>query len=88
MKVVQLSFEVHEGEEKDLVGYTLITGHLIFDIKLGKNFRQKARYVADGHKTDPPATIMHWSSLDNKTPPCLTVTGDSTDTLREMYIQY
>jgi hypothetical protein len=61
MKVVRPAFEVHEGEEKDLVGYTQITGHLIFDIKLGENFKRKARYVAYGHKTDPPATITYAS---------------------------
>jgi hypothetical protein len=63
MKVVRPAFEVHEDEEKDLVGYTKITRHLIFDFKLGENFKQKARYViADaGHKTDPPATITNAS---------------------------
>ena len=25
---------------------------MIFDVKLGENFRRKARFVADGHKTD------------------------------------
>jgi hypothetical protein len=59
IKVVRPALEVHEGDEKDLVSYTLITGHLIFDIKLGKNFKRKARYVADCHKTDPPATINY-----------------------------
>ena len=61
MKVVRPAFEVHEGAEKDLVGYTKITGHLIFDVKMGENFRRKARYVADGHKTDPPATLTYAS---------------------------
>ena len=34
------------------VGYKHIDCHLIFDIKLGENYRRKARYVAGGHKTE------------------------------------
>jgi hypothetical protein len=61
MKVVRPAFKVHEGETKDLVGYTKITGHLIFDVKMGENFKRKARYVADVHKTDPPSTLTYAS---------------------------
>ena len=43
----------YKGDIKDLIGYQRITGHLIFDVKLGENFRRKARIVADGHKTKP-----------------------------------
>ena len=28
---------------------------------MGENFRRKARFVADGHKTDPPATLTYAS---------------------------
>ena len=43
------AIEVHEGTEKELTdkGFFEITGHVIFDIKLGENFRRKARFVAD-----------------------------------------
>jgi len=34
---------------------------MIFDVKMGENFRRKARLVADGHKTDSPATITYSS---------------------------
>ena len=44
-------------------GYQKITGHIIFDVKLGENFRHKARYVADGHKTSPPASVTY-STVD------------------------
>ena len=47
MKNVQVAFTVREGDIKDLEGYELISGHLIFDVKVGEDFRQKARYVAD-----------------------------------------
>ena len=34
---------------------------MIFDIKLSENFRRKARYVAGGHKTKPPAAVTYSS---------------------------
>jgi hypothetical protein len=42
-----------------VVGYTQITGHIVFDVKLGENFRRKARYCADGHKTGAPASVTY-----------------------------
>ena len=39
--------------------YSEITGHLIFDIKLGECFRRKARFVADGHKTESPNVVTY-----------------------------
>jgi len=36
-----------------------ITGHLVFDIKLGEGFRRKALWVADGHKTPSPASVTY-----------------------------
>jgi hypothetical protein len=41
------------------VGYTQTTGHLVFDVKLGKNFRGKARYCAGGYKTGAPASVTY-----------------------------
>ena len=49
------------GNPKDLVGYQEITGHMIFDIKLGEGFRRKARFVADGHKTKTPPSVTYSS---------------------------
>ena len=40
-------------------GYTKSSGHLVFDVKLGENFRRKARYVADGHKTRIPSSVTY-----------------------------
>jgi hypothetical protein len=34
---------------------------LIFDIKMGENFRRKARFVAGGHTTDAPSTLTYAS---------------------------
>ena len=50
---------VYDGNPSDLVGYQRITGHVIFDIKLGENFRRKARLVADDHKTSTPSSITY-----------------------------
>ncbi len=59
MNNVRVAFEEFDGDPNTLVGYTQITGHLVFDIKLGENFRYKARYCADGHKTGTPASVTY-----------------------------
>ena len=57
-KIVNAVVE-HEGDASDLVGYQQITGHMIFDVKMGENFRRKARFVADGHKTKTPSSVTY-----------------------------
>jgi hypothetical protein len=59
MKNARVAFEVYEGDTNKLDGYQEITGHLVFDIKLGENFRRKARYCADGHTTTTPASVTY-----------------------------
>ena len=59
MKNVRVAFEEYDGDPSTLVGYTQITGHIVFDVKLGENFRRKARYCADGHKTGAPASVTY-----------------------------
>ena len=61
MKNVRVAFEEFEGDISELKDYECISGHLIFDIKLGENFRRKARYVADGYKTSTPSSITYSS---------------------------
>jgi hypothetical protein len=39
---------------------------MIFDVKLGENFRQKARYVAGGHMTEPLASITYSSVVSRE----------------------
>ena len=48
MKNVRVAFEEYDGNVKDLVGYKRLHMHMIFDIKMGENFRRKARMVAGG----------------------------------------
>ena len=59
MRNVRIAFEEYDGDPNALIGYTQITGHLVFDVKLGENFRRKARYCADGHKTGAPASVTY-----------------------------
>ena len=60
MDTVGVAFEVLDCEEKP-DGYQDIKCHMIFDVKLGENFRRKARFVAGGHKTVTPASITYSS---------------------------
>jgi hypothetical protein len=59
MANVRIAFEEYDGDPNKLVGYIQITGHLVFDVKLGENFRRKARFCADGHKTGAPASVTY-----------------------------
>ena len=59
MKNNRVAFETYDGNPNELVGYEEITGHLIFDVKLSENFRRKARFVADGHLVETPASITY-----------------------------
>ena len=61
MKNVRVAFEEYQGDISDLKDYEHISGHLIFDVKLGENFRRKARYVADGYKTSTPSAVTYSS---------------------------
>src|SRR6056300_696374 len=59
----RVAFEEFNGEIRNLVGYKQISGHMIFDVKLGENFRRKARYVADGHLTSAPSPSLTYSTV-------------------------
>ena len=62
-----MSVRVHEGIPEELVGFQQITGHIIFDLKMGEGFRRKARFVGDGHKTKPQSSITY-SSVVSRDP--------------------
>lgn len=64
MKNVRPAFEVWEGSKEDISpGYQEIKCHLIFDVKMGENFRRKARFVAGGHTTETPDSLITYSSV-------------------------
>ena len=41
--------------------FQYIKCHIIFDVKMGGNFRRKARMVAGGHMTETPSSITYSS---------------------------
>ena len=59
MKNNRIAFEQFDGNLQDLKVYEEITGHLIFDVKLSEKFRRKARFVANGHLVETPASITY-----------------------------
>lgn len=46
---IGVAFEILEDETPTPIGWTKVTGHMIFDIKL--DFTYKVRWVLDGHRT-------------------------------------
>ena len=59
---VRPAFKIHEREKLDIpIGYQEIACHMIFDVKLGGNFRRKARLVGSGHTTKVPYCITYSS---------------------------
>ena len=58
MANVRIAFEEQDSIP---VGYERIGVHLVFDVKLGENYRRKARLVAEGHRTRSPASITYSS---------------------------
>jgi hypothetical protein len=64
MRNVRPAFQIWEKSQSEIpVGYQKIRCHMIFDIKLGENFRCKARFVAGGHTTETPASLTYSSVI-------------------------
>ena len=51
-KTMVFAFNIQELGTKAPPGWSKVTGHLIFDVKM--DFTRKARWVLDGHKTPDP----------------------------------
>jgi hypothetical protein len=45
--------------------YPFVKCHLIFDVKVG-SLKRKARYVAVGHMTEPPAAVTYASVVSRE----------------------
>ena len=54
-----MAVEEHGGNLSKLVRYQEISGHFMFDVNLGENFRHKAMFVADGQKRDTPSLVLY-----------------------------
>ena len=62
MRNVRPAFEVWEkGVAHIPPGYQQIKCHMIFDVKMGENFRRKARFIASGHTTETPTSLTYSS---------------------------
>ena len=62
MKNAKIAFELFDDDIKDLPpNFQEVKCHIIFDIKMGENFRRKARMVAGGHTTETPAALTYAS---------------------------
>ena len=60
MKKIRPYFEVWEKYISELPpGYPNITCHMIFDVEMGKKFKIKAQFVANGYKTKTPAAMAY-----------------------------
>ena len=60
MQNIRPAFEVWEKDvDKIPIGYQKIQCHMIIDVKLGENFRRKARFVARVHKTETPMSLTY-----------------------------
>ena len=56
--------EVRKGEVNSLKGFTEIRCHVIFDVKM--DFTRKARFVADGSKTETPSAVCYSSVVSRE----------------------
>ena len=62
MRNVRPAFEVWEKDVEHIPpGYQQIKCHMIFDVKMGENFRHKARFVAGGHTKETPLSLTYSS---------------------------
>ena len=62
MRNVRPAFEVWEKDVEHIpLGYQQIKCHMIFDVKMGENFRCKARFVAGGHTIETPTSLTYSS---------------------------
>ena len=62
MRNIRPAFEVWEKDVEHIPpGYQQIKCHMIFDVKMGENFRCKARFVAGRHTTETPTSLTYSS---------------------------
>ena len=60
MRNVRPAFDIWKKPEGYIPpGYQEIKRHLIFDIKMGEKFRQKARFVGGSHMMETPTTMTY-----------------------------
>jgi hypothetical protein len=77
MAIVKIAWKTHEGltpqqaqegKVPDLIGFQEIGCHIVFDVKM--DFTWKAQFVAGGHTTTAPSSMMY-SSVVSRDSICL-----------------
>lgn len=63
MRNVRVIFQLFNNDPTNLKRYKSVNVRLIFEIKLGENFRRKVRCVGDEHKTDIPSLVAYNSDM-------------------------
>ena len=66
MATVKVAFNIVDDDYIIPPGYQEIRCHLVFTVKM-ENFQRKARFVAGGHTTEPPATMTYASVVSRET---------------------
>jgi hypothetical protein len=62
MRNVRPAFEAWDKDILEIpIGYQEVKCRLIFDVKMGEDFRRKACFVAGGHTTEVPSTLTYAS---------------------------
>ena len=65
MHNVKVAFNILNEGENVPIGYQFVKCHMVFDVKMG-TLQRKARLVAGGHMTDPPASQTFASVVSRK----------------------
>ena len=63
MNKVRVVVQESNVSPEKLIGHQEKGLHMIFDIKLGENFRRKARMVSGGHTTKTPSSVTYSSMV-------------------------
>jgi hypothetical protein len=64
MKAVTPAFHFLDQDSPPPIGHQKIPCHVVFDVNM--EFTRKARFVAGGHKTEPPASITYASVVSRE----------------------
>ena len=62
---MSIAFKILDSSENLPVGYSKLSVHMMFDIKLG--LTRKARFVADGHLTPDPIDSTYAGVVSRET---------------------
>jgi hypothetical protein len=87
MKNVRPAFEVREKSIDEIPpGYQQIKCHLIFDVEMGEIFCRKARFVAGGHTTEVPDSLITYSSVVSRDSVRIALTTRQRNSAHKKYI--